>query len=53
MDDALSLADVFVLPLLLYSFWQIAYLLFTEVLLLEKLENDPELVTSMRLELIV
>ena len=48
MDDTLSLTDVFVLPLLLYTAWQVAYLFFTEVLLIEKIQKDPEIVTSMR-----
>jgi hypothetical protein len=42
------MVDVFVLPLLLYSVWQAAYLLTTEVLLFQKMEEDPQLITSMR-----
>ena len=48
MDDTLSLTDVFVLPLLLYTAWQVAYLFFTEVLLFQTMERDSEVVTSMR-----
>ena len=49
LEDTLSQSEVFVLPLLLYIVWQVAYLFFTEVLLYEMMENDPEMVTSMRL----
>ena len=49
IDDTLSPSEVFLLPILLYSVWQVAYLFFTEVLLFQMMENDPELVTSMRL----
>eukprot|EP00090_Calanus_glacialis_P024964 TRINITY_DN38778_c0_g1_i1.p1 TRINITY_DN38778_c0_g1~~TRINITY_DN38778_c0_g1_i1.p1 ORF type:complete len:246 (-),score=64.68 TRINITY_DN38778_c0_g1_i1:130-795(-) len=42
------MADVFLLPILLYSLWQAAYLLCTEVLLFHKMEEDPQLITSMR-----
>ena len=48
LDDELTVVDVFVLPLLLYSVWQAAYLLTTEVLLFHKMEEDPQLITSMR-----
>ena len=51
IDDTLSPSEVFLLPILLYSVWQVAYLFFTEVLLFQMMENDPELVTSMRLVL--
>jgi len=48
LDDSLSLKDIFILPLLLYTVWQAAYLVITEVLLAHMLENDPDWVTSMR-----
>lgn len=40
--------EAFVDPLVGYVIWQSAYLLITEVIYAEKLDLDPELITSMR-----
>ena len=48
LDDTHSHSEVFVLPFLLYSVWQVAYLFHTEVLIFQMLENDQEIVTSLR-----
>jgi len=47
-DDTMSLSDITVLPLILYGLWQIGYLLATEVVLANKIRNDPTIVTSLR-----
>lgn len=49
-DDTMSLSDITVLPLILYGLWQIGYLLATEVVLANKIRNDPTIVTSLRLQ---
>jgi len=47
-DDEMTLSDITFLPAILYSLWQILYLLATEVFLAKKIKDDPTIVTSLR-----
>ena len=48
-DDTMSLSDLTILPFIIYAIWQVGYLLATEVVLAEKIRNDPKIVTSLTL----
>jgi len=50
-DDYLSLADVFVYPILMYALWQLLYTVITEGLLGSRFRNDPNLITNLRYQL--
>jgi len=47
-NDYLSWSDIIIVPLVLYTVWQVAYLLITEVVLAKQIREDPTLVTSLR-----
>ena len=47
-DDVISWTDLCVLPSLMYLMWQGGFVYITEVLLADKLRQDPTLVTSVR-----
>jgi len=47
-DDQMTLSDITILPIILYTVWQVGYLLITEVMLAKKLQEDPTIVTSLR-----
>jgi hypothetical protein len=47
-DCEVGWRDSFFIPLVLYAFWQMIYLVKTEVLDRNKLEEEPELETSLR-----
>ena len=47
-DDQLSMSDITILPLVLYTVWQVGYLLITEWMLAKQMREDPTLVTSFR-----
>jgi len=44
----ISLWNIFVWPLAFYTFWQVAYIIKTELMDKRKLEKDKDLVTSLR-----
>jgi len=47
-EDSLSWSDLTILPAILYTVWQLAFLFMTEFWFAERLAADPTLITSVR-----
>jgi len=48
VDSSLSVVEWLVNPLCLYLVWQLAYHIVTEILLKKRLDNDPDMIISIR-----